>query len=701
MKRIAPILLACLVAVSCSTTKVLREGEYRLMENHVLLEGESDLSSGTVHSWIVQQPSTSVRGWNPLVSIYNWNGDIWKKVGEPPVVLSEAAVESSCTSIVRRLQTLGYYGSTVSSRIVTKGKKATVEYTVYPGKRYVIDELNFVLPEESEDFVNDFYADTANIAFKVGDYLRQADLAAEASRSANALRRMGYYAINRNSYSFIADTLGRDGHVTLDYVVSEGDMPLDRVTVGEVGISYPKDLKLSRKVLEGMNLVKPGQQYDERLVEYTYNRFSSLKMFSSVAVEMTQNSAESVDCEITLTPSSLQGFKANLEASTNSSGLIGISPQINFFHKNIFGGGEWLNVGFSGNFQFMLGSETRANEFGASMSLSLPRFLGLGYDRFKGPNVPRTEFNASYSYQDRPEYWRNIFSTSMGYSGRLGKLGYQLYPLQFSYVRLYQMSDDFKAILAKNPQLKYSYEDHFDAGLGGYLLHTTSTEAVPKTNYSTTGFRFDLSGNLISLIDSGFKTNSLGQKMILGAPYAQYMRFELSQSGAIRFGEREQFSIAARALAGFGLAYGNSETLPYEKQFYVGGSSSMRGWQARSLGPGSNPMETSFSIPSQTGDLKAELDLELRYPLFWKIEGALFLETGNVWESSQKYSAKQMLESLAADWGLGVRANLDFLLVRVDMGVQLRDPVDSVWYDPITALGRRGFAIHFGVGYPF
>lgn len=696
-----PQILACILAISsCSTTKVIPQGQYRLVSNNITVEGGSEIPASVLNSCIKDQPGASLLGWNPLISMYNWSGGqsegfkgIWYKLGQAPVVLSRPNVDVSCKSLLRKFEYYGYYGSKVEPVITYKGRKAYVNYIVTPGRRYIIDDIKYSIPTGGE-FGSDFLADTGNVSIMRGDWLRQDILASESARSAQALRSLGYYPLDKSQYSFVADTLSRSGHVSLEYTIKENPaMPLRKYNFGEVGISYPSDMKMRSKVLKGMNLVKPGQLFDDRVLENTYSRFSSMKVFSSVAVETSLSEKGDVDCEVVLTPSALQGFKANLEASTNSNGLIGISPQITFYHKNVFGGGEWFNLGFSGNFQFKVGSDTKAEEFGVNAGLSLPRFLGLDYSRFKGANIPRTEFNAAYNYQNRPEYYRNIISTSFGYSGRFWKHYYQLYPLQLSYVRLHEVSDAFSAVLATNPQLKYAYEDHFDAGAGAYLYYTTTTEVVPKTSYRTTSLRVDVSGNVLSLLGS--------PSLILGSPYAQYARGEFSHSQAWRFGKREHQAIAGRVLVGAGYAYGNSEFLPYEKQFYAGGSMGMRGWQARALGPGNSPMETSFSIPSQTGDVKFEADIEYRIAMFWKLEGAAFAEVGNVWNSGDGYSFAQMASTLAADWGFGLRVNLDLILIRVDMGVQLRDPVSAQWLRPSAALSDHRFALHFGVGYPF
>ena len=171
-----------------------------------------------------------------------------------------------------------------------------------------------------------------------------------------------------------------------------------------------------------------------------------MRMFSGVNVSLNPRDSGIVDCDINLTRSRMQGFKVNMEGSTNSTGLIGISPQLNYYHKNIFHGAQWLNLGFLGNFQFKYDDRSvKSNEFGVSAGLSFPEFLGLPNSIFKGPSVPRTEINASYNYQNRPEYTRNMISTSYGYSGSLrnGKSFYQFYPIQAKIVRLTNLDTNF------------------------------------------------------------------------------------------------------------------------------------------------------------------------------------------------------------------------------------------------------------------
>ena len=666
------------LAQSCSTlSKVeLEEGEYILDSYKIDVKDDRFFNVSELSPYVRQKPDRQLLRKNSTI-------------------LDRRAAAQSRTAISERLAKLGYYGAKVDTSVSYSGTKARLTYTVELGERIPIDSVIYRLPA-SPEFREDFMADSSRILVKPGDYLSEVTMEEEIARSVESLRRKGYYSIDQSLYRFQADTNGKGGHANVFYEIPG---PVYKSYIGKVSVSYPEGLKVRESVLRGMNLINPGDLYDSRKVSNTYSRFSSLRVFQTVGVNLTQVDSTTVDCNISLTQSKLQGFKTNLEMSTNSSGLIGISPRLGYYHKNIFGGGEWLSIGFSGNFQFMLDSDTRATEIGTSASLSLPKFLGLGYGRFKGPSVPRTEFNLSFSHQNRPEYTRNLLSGSFGYTGTYRRrLSYQIYPLQINYVRLFDLNSAFAERLSHNPYMKYSYQDHSDVGVAGTFFYSSSSEPIPTTSYYTARLQTDLSGNVISLFKGLLPTGASGQSLLLGAPFSQYAKVELALARGYRFGLDDKQAVAVRLLAGIGQAYGNSTALPYEKQFYAGGASSMRGWQTRSLGPGWSPIDKTFSIPSQTGDFKLEADIEYRFPMFWLLEGAIFAEAGNVWDTLQGID----LGAIAADYGLGLRLNMNILLIRIDMGVRLRDPAtEQRWLNPIDAFKTGGFAVHFGVGYPF
>ena len=677
------VLAAAVLAVSCGPAGKLADGEYQLARNRVEFVRGSDLKAGDVSPYIKQQPAAfSIK---PELVVY-----------DPDLV--DASVES----IKNHLDYIGWYNSGVESEVSVKKRKVTVTYRITPGDRYTLSTVTYDLPPGGDEFAYDFYADTIHSPVRRGMLLSESALATESERYASYLRTKGYFGATKSLFSYVADTLSHDGTAALDVLVRD-KTPMHKYKIASVDISYPKDLNIREKVLRSLNTVKPGATYSETEIDKTYTRFSAMKLFNSVGIELTPVGEDEVDCQINLSRTELQGYKVNMEMSTNSTGLVGISPQLNYFHKNVFRGGEWLNLGFTGNFQFRLSDHTRSNEMGFSAGLSLPRFLGFRTSQLRGANIPRTEFNLSYNYQDRPEYTRDLFSASFGYSGMTrGRLTYQLYPLQINLVDLYNIDPDFEInTLIRNPYIEYSYQDHLDAGVGGMVYYSTSPEIIPKTTYSYIRLSLDLSGNVLNLLTKDYK--------ILGVPFTQYARTELTLGHTWRVGKDDASAVATRLVGGIGYAYGNSTVLPYEKKFFVGGANSMRGWQSRTLGPGGEPQGEGFIIPSQVGDVRLEADIEYRFPLFWKLGGAFFAEVGNVWDL--KYTGDWggfSLKSLAADWGFGLRADLGIIVVRVDAGVKLRDPAHieergyaPAWIGPADWLNLDTYAVHFGVGYPF
>ncbi len=708
--------------ISCSTTRVLKEGEYRLTRNKIKVENDKEFNSSQLNKYLKQNEGL---GWSPFLYVYNWangKGKGWdklvKKIGKAPVVFDSELVLSSVENLENHLDYLGYYGSTVNSEISFRKKKANVRYKIHLGKRYPIKDIRFVLPERG-DFAESFLKDTSKLSIRRGDYLSEMTLEAETERSSAAMRNLGYYDFSKNNYFFEADTLTYKDYALLEMRINEytrnespGEAePIRKFKIGDVTFLYPKSLKIKENILRNLNTIIPEDTYSEDEVNNTYSRLSAIRVFSSVNIGMTQSDTNTVDCSISLAQSRLQGFKVNLEASSNSSGLLGISPQISYYHRNIFNGGEWLNMSFMGNFQFKYNDDVRSNEFGVSAGLSLPRFFPLPYRYFTG-SIPRTDFNASYNYQSRPEYTRNIISTSFGYTGNIkSRFYYQFYPIQLNIVRLFDLDTDFYSTLANDPFLRDAYQDHFDLGCGGMLYYTTSSSTIPDDTYFYTRLQFDVAGNLVSLLNPILKKDGNGSHIIWKTPYSQYVRAEWTLGRTWVWGKKNGQSIATRLLLGAGYAYGNSTALPFEKHFYGGGASSLRGWQARTVGPGTSLPDNSFVIPNQTGDMKFEANIEYRFDMFWKLAGALFIDAGNVWTFKHKetdpndpslFRWKTLGESIAANWGVGLRLDFSFLLLRFDMGLKVHDPAqEKKWIGPPRWFKSDNFAIHFGVGYPF
>ena len=700
-KNLILTVLAGFALAACGASSRIPEGSYRLAGNKVKVEGH-EVSSSELTSYITQKPDNSLLG--------------FRKRSSQPVIHDDGQVAASAENIVNHLEYIGYYGSKVTSDVKLKKNKAYVTYHVYPGKRYTIRSIDIELPDD-EEFRTEFESDRSRFTIKEGQFLSESSLEAEAERSAEFFRNRGYYGFDKNYYFCEADTLSHDGTAALTMAIRnyprhgspDEARPHRKFSIGNVTLSYPREIPIRPHILEELNVLRPGMPYTERAVNATYSRLSNLSVFNSVNVTMNPVSDDVVDCDINLLNGNVQGFKANLEASVNSTGLFGISPQINYFHRNFFHGGELLNLGLKGNFQFKMNEPVRSTEFSISSTLRIPKLIGLPNSLFRGPNLPHTDITAGFSYQDRPEYKRMMITTSFGYTGNLGRnFFYQFYPFQANIVRLFSVTESFAERLVEDLFLLNAYSDHFDVGLGGMLYYTTDASAIPKRSYRYGRLNFDVSGNVLSLFNSAMPTDEYGQHTIWEVPYAQYVRGELQLGQTLRFGGGETQAVALRFLMGAGYGYGNSTTVPFEKQFYAGGANSMRGWQARALGPGRvEPWTEYFLIPSQMGDFKMEANVEYRFPIVWKLEGALFLDAGNVWDlrrSDFSEGSNFSFDTIAADWGMGIRVNLDFILVRIDTGFKVYEPcrpADERLVGPEQWLKSGNFAIHFGVGYPF
>jgi outer membrane protein assembly factor BamA len=715
--RISWLILALALA-GCSTTSSLPEGEYLLRKADVKVNDKS-FNASDLSSYVVQRPNSYLLGVNPLLSIYNWAGNsqtgfanFLRRLGTAPVVYEAGKVDESTANLAQHLEYMGYYGSRVESDVNVKGRKVYVTYYVTLGRRYTLSAIDYEIPTYGT-FQEDFAADLPNTTLHTGDFLSEEALEAEANRSARHFRNRGYYGFTKSYFAFEADTLAHDGTARLkaqirDYALEDDPSsarPHRKYTIGKVSIDYPKDLKIRHRVLENLNLLRPGQPYSEKTINDTYTRFTNVSMLSGVNVNVTPVSEDQVDCNISLRNSGLQGFKTNLEASVNSSGLIGISPQLSYYHKNIFRGGEILNLGLKGNFQFRPSDKVSSTEVSLSTSVRFPKFIGLPNRLFKGPYIPHTDISLSFNYQNRPEFRRSVIASAITYNGRFSeRLFYQFSPIRANISRIFDISQDFLESLMENPYLLQVYSDNFDMGVSGMLYYTTNASTIPTTPYHYARLSVDLSGNVLSLFNPLLPEKD-GQHLIWNTPYAQYVRGELQLGKTFRFGKDDKQSLALRFLIGAGYGYGNSSYQPLDKMFYCGGSTSMRGWQARTLGPGTRkPYSEYFIIPTQIGESKMEANIEYRFPIFWKFEGAAFVDAGNIWDLSGDEGETFSLEGIGLDWGLGLRVNLSFILLRLDAGFRIHDPARDAgdrWVGPNRWFTGSNIAIHFGVGYPF
>lgn len=753
ISKILAFIFIILSATSCGTVKMLPEGTTRLKDNKIKIANSTKFHESNLEPYIRQKSNTNfIFAINPFLHIYNWSngkGKGWDKfvqsIGQAPVVFDSSLVLKSKDNIHNHLDYLGYYNSSVDTDVSTKNRLTVVTYNVTLGKRYRISDIKYIIADTNIRAL--VLSDTLNSLVKRGDFISEKVLTEESGRLESLVRNHGYYNFSSNYISAEADTsryraeallllrienftrneTSRDArehkqynirkvNIYSDYdptSVNYDQILKDSVVIGGVTVFNSGKQNFRPKVIAKLNRLVPGQLYSESISGKTYDRLVALRNFSGVNmqfdevknVDSKEKEKEEVDCTIRLTPSKPQGYKINLEASSNSNNLWGISPAISYYHKNLFRGGEWFTLGFMGNFQFKLNDNTRSTELGVSAGLSIPNFLMIP-DRIFKSNLPRTEIGITYNYQNRKEFTRNLISFNYGYNWKMGeRFFYRFDPIQLSIIKLFNLSNSFYQSLS-DPFLKDAYKNHFDLGAGGTIFYTTDASPNPKKSYFYARWTNNLSGNILSLFNKTLPLDSTGNRTVWNTRYAQYVRSDFSAVYTQRF--KGKTSLATRFNIGVGYAYGNSSSMPFEKLFYAGGANSLRGWQSRSVGPGSSQMDTTFSIPNQTGDFKLEINTEYRFPLFWKIEGGLFVDAGNIWNLKAEEGREESLikkdtffETIALNWGGGLRLNLEFVILRLDLGIIAYDPRTTKWYGFNNFLKRNTYSLQFGVGYPF
>lgn len=748
------MVIACLF--SCSVTKNLKENESILRANYINVTNSSRYNTVELFQYLKQKPNTGyILGWNPSVNLYykkNGKGGGWDrfidKNASAPAIYDAELVEQSVNNLKDHLKYEGLFDSRVDTEVVTKNRKTSVTYNITLGKHYVIDSVEYFVPDGT--IMDDFYRLGLDEYIPKGSFLSESSLESISENLAQALRDNGYFSVTKNHFSFIADTLSYDGHASLevhlknytrneseenainhkrhafgriDVIINKNNSntgpvvsdttDMDNENYRGLHLHYKSPVLIRRSVIDRYIRMNEGDIYSDADVSSSYKSFTDLGVFSSVNATLTNRDSSTVDTKFELNSSPLQGYKLNLQASVNSNGLLGISPNISYYHKNIFKGGEKLTVSVMGDFQFHTHNNIHSNEFADAINLSFPDFVLLPKNWNMRVVQPRSELAFSHDFQYRPEYTRMLLSLSYGYTwmSKSRKFQFAFNPLSARITKMYNISDEFMEKL-KDPFLRDSYMDHFDLGMTSSILYNSNPSANQKRSYHYIRILNDLSGNIVSAFRSLMKSDEEGKKLIFETPYAQYFKTEISYARTLRFGHNDNQQFALRVLVGAGTGYGNSNTLPFEKRFWAGGAYSLRGWSARSVGPGAAQLDTTFSIPSQTGDARLELNAEYRFPIVWVLEGALFADAGNVWnwdkntedtEEAQKgvFRFDTFYRQIACDWGLGLRLNLKFAILRLDWGFKIYEPGKDRWMGVSDWFAKGQNALQFGIGYPF
>lgn len=716
-----------------------------------------------LYVWLYEQANPEKQnGWN------NWK----RRVGEEPVLFSQELTEQSQKNLKVFMDSKGFFSSSASFAVDTtsRKKRAKVTYHTRQGTPYRIDTISY---EFQDKFLEEFVLpDTVNTLLRAGEIFDITLLDAERERITTHLQEQGYYNFTVGNIAYIADTLqgghrvglkmiikqaleGYDGrgrailadnkryrinkiNIYTDYepTATRTDSTLlerlDTLSYHGLNIVYEKRPNLRPSVLRQAIPLYPDSLYNSKQVTRTYTDLTALGYFKSSRLAFTEQPAPQgadtatlagskwgyLDCNILCTPTLKQNFKVELEASTTSS-FYGLKAILGYQNRNIFRGAESLDISFTAGYEFMKAPDAKrkhATEFGVTAGLTFPRFLvPWRTSRFREANQPKTKIELSVNYQDRAYYTRLLSSAGISYLWKDQRYSsFSLRPVDINVINVLRLEDGFLSgggedddAIIQNKYLEESFKTQFVGGMTfGYVFNNQRKHF--GGNATNIRFNFETAGNLIGAVEHLFwgKPKELDYHTIFGIQYSQYFRTDISVSRKIMLGDVA--ALVGRLYGGVAMAYGNSSAVPFDRQFYCGGANGMRGWTPRTLGQGSVP-NPHDAFPIQTGDVKLEANLELRFPIWGMLHGATFLDAGNIWyiKQSDDYSKDavfyfdQFYKQLGFNTGIGLRLDIKFFVLRLDWGIQLHNPNNPVGERWIHNFKWKNTALNFGVGYPF
>ncbi|UOE38382.1 MULTISPECIES: BamA/TamA family outer membrane protein [Chryseobacterium] len=756
--------------VSCSNTKFLKEGQMLYTGAEVKIENDSlskkeknDLESALKDN-LTPKPNSSFLGLRPKLYAYNVTKEPKKqkglrywlkyKFGEEPVLLGDVDKEFNKDIIVNYSENKGYFNARAKYDTVSKNKKAKVIYTLNPGGRYLISNVKF--PADSSEINKEIRALKDKTLLKTGNPFDLEVIKAERQRIDDGLKNRGFYYFNPDNIIVQADsTVSKKHEVELIVKLKDKtpDLAKDQFTIDKVvvfpnynlrdakrgkysipmnadslkGYEYNNiyvvdpDKKFKPRVFDRALYFEKGDLYNRKNHNLSLNRLINLGVFKFVKNEFVVSDSlnHKFDAYYILTPRELQSLRLEALGRTNSANYAGSEVNLNWTQRNFFRGAEQFKASLYGAFDVQIGGPADAENIfraGANTQLSIPRIVAPFRFNSSSAFVPRTNIQLGYEFQNRTTlYTLNTFSASFGYQWKENiRKEHELKLIDVTYIAPANETPKFIALKEGNPYLTRITERQLI--FGPTYSYTYSTTMLPQRNTFYYKGMLDLAGNLTGLI-SGANVRDGNQKNIFGVPFSQYVKVE----NDVRFYHKftEKTSLATRFIAGVAIPYGNSNFIPFSRQFFVGGSNSIRAFRARTLGPGSYDPRTETNTRAlfdQAGDVKLELNAEYRANLYKFLNVAAFIDAGNIWllEDPQnerpggKFS-KNFLSETAVGAGLGLRLDFSILILRLDLAMPLRVPYyekgDRWTFDKINfgsgAWRRDNLILNIAIGYPF
>ena len=739
---------------SCSIAKYIPEDK-RLytdailnIESDSIIENEEGLKAD-LKSVLKPKPNSKFLGMYPGLYFYyksqKKNASFitrWlnKKLDEEPVYQSDVDAYEIEGLLLNRLENRGFFYSKASSEFDETNKKASITYTVKLPKPYRMATYQL------DSLPAPIYQDVSNLVekspFEKGMRFDLNSMELERLRIDFNLKKIGYYNFDDSFLIFEADTnrynnksydlflklkKGIPKKSTIPYKISkvniyphyyvDDSIQAETVRYKEKNFIQKEDY-FKPKYLEPFVKINEGEFYSPDASRNTARRLSTIGANKYVNIEyheidsLATDSLGILEANIYLSPLNKRAFIAELQIVTKSNSFTGPAMALTYSNRNVFGGGETYNTTLKIGSEAQLGggqsSGKTSLEFGLKNELIFPRVLfPLKFDDdFFEYSIPKTKTSISLDYLNRSKLYTLLSGTALfGYLWDANKyVTHEINPISVNYTELSNTTAEFEGILNDNPFLRRSFEQQFISGLTYSFTYNEMVD-VNRTHQKYFNFTLDVAGNSISLFG---KEDTVGEpKTFLGLEYAQYAKADVDFHYHFKLGKEQ--TLAARLFAGYGFAYGNSDVVPFVKQYYAGGPYSVRAFRIRSLGPGTyNDADGSNAgdFFDKTGNIRLECNLEYRFPLFSYLKGAVFADAGNIWNSKENPSFNgqdkftgDFISELGMGAGLGLRIDIQSFVIRFDLA--------APFHDPSLQKGKRynfdvaNPILNFAIGYPF
>ncbi len=734
LQKIVSTLIIVVTITACSASKFIPEGSY-LLDDVKIKSDTKNIETSQLEPYIRQKGNSK---WFSLFKVplgtyalsgrdtTKWINRKLQALGEGPVLFDSLQAEQTCNDLSNVLHGMGYIKAQVDYALKReKKKKVKVIYNLHPGKRYHISSINYDIQDKNIDSVlkNKKFHSTN---LRIGMPFMVSVLDNEREQITDFLNNNGYVNFHKDFISYSADTISgsTDIDITLHlhkFLSGNGEEETEhkQYTIGKINYHANGDfdkIPLRKSVLEENTIIEAGKLYNADELQKTYNRFGRLPIVKYTNIKFTERPDSNIlDCNIGISTNKINSISFQPEG-TNTAGDLGAAASLTYENRNIFRGAETFSIKLRGAFEAITGLEGYQNqdyeEYSLEAKLLFPRFVvPFLSKKFKKQSTAMSELTVSYNMQNRPEFHRRVFTASWRYRWNdiSGKKSYKFDLIDLNYIYMPWISTTFKEeylddVNNRNSILRYNYEDLFIMKLGFGMSFNNGDEAY-KINVET-------SGNFLSGISHllGSKRNEDNQYTLFNIAFAQYVKGDFDYTKIIMFDRNN--SLALHAGLGIAYPYGNSKILPFEKRYFSGGANSVRGWSVRGLGPGKfKGTNGAIDFINQTGDVKLDLNIELRSFLFWKVYGAAFIDAGNIWtiraheeQPGGQFRFKDFYKQIAVAYGLGIRFNFDFFILRFDMGMKAINPAynsNNEHYAIFHPDFSRDFAFHFAVGLPF